>query len=430
MNPGTFSPSSSAGTFCVRLRFYAASAWLLVQVATQVFPLFHVAEWVMRWIVVATVIGFPFALLFSWFTNGLPKDFSSKVQIPPNDSITRQTGRKMDRWIIAILALAVVFLLANTFVLRRDPETGSGSAIPEKSIAVLPFENLSHDPDNAYFSEGIQDEILTRLAKIAELKVISRTSTQRFKSSPENLSEIAKQLRVAHILEGTVQKASNSVRVNVQLINAATDAHLWAETYDRKLIDIFAVESEIARTVAETLQAKLTGSAEQVLASRPTDNPEAHQLYLKGRYFWNKRTTPNLRKAIEYFQQAIDLDPQYALAYAGLGDAHSILPIYAGTRPLDDLSKALAAARKAVELDDNLAEAHTSLANALVMNVQLAAAEPEFRRAIALNPNYATAHQWLGECLFGEGRYPEALGELERAHELIHSRSLSMPPTG
>ena len=282
----------------------------------------------------------------------------------------------------------------------------------------MPFANLSRDPENAYFSEGIQDEILTRLAKIAELKVISRTSTQRFKSSPGDLRQIAQQLGVMNILEGSVQKSNDQVRVTVQLINAATDAHLWAEMYDRKLTDIFAVESEIAKAVAETLQAKLTGSAEHVLASRPTENPEAHQLYLKGRYFWNKRSTENLRKSIDYFQQAIDKDPTYALAYAGLGDARSLLPLYAATPPKDDIPAALAAARKALELDDTLAEAHTSLANAMVMNVQLVASEPEFRRAIELNPNYATAHQWYGECLQGEGRFAEALAELQRAHEL------------
>ena len=153
----------------------------------------------------------------------------------------------------------------------------------------------------------------------------------------------------------------------MQFINALTDAHLWAETYDRKLTDIFAVESEIAKTVAETLQAKLNGRAEHVLAARPTENPEAHQLYLKGRFFWNKRTPENLRKAIDYFQQAIEKDPAYALAYAGLADAHAILPIYALTPPNEDVPAALAAARKAVELDDSLAEAHTSLANALVV---------------------------------------------------------------
>jgi tetratricopeptide (TPR) repeat protein len=206
------------------------------------------------------------------------------------------------------------------------------------------------------------------------------------------------------------------VRVNVQLINALTDAHLWAETFDRKLTDIFAVESEIAKSVVENLNARLNGRAEEELSARPTENPEAHELYLKGRYLWNRRNTASLRKAGDYFQQAIDLDSNYALAYAGLADVHSLLPIYAGTEPKDDVSKALAAARKAVELDGNLAEAHTSLGNALAMNVQLKLAEREFRRALELNPNYATAHQWLAECLFS--RFPESLAKLERAHEL------------
>ena len=199
--------------------------------------------------------------------------------------------------------------------------------VSEKSIAVLPFENRSEDKANAYFAEGIQDEILTRLAKIADLKVISRTSTQHFKGSPDNLPEIARQLGVAHILEGSVQKANDQVRVNVQLINAATDAHLWADTFDRKLTDIFAVESEIAKTIADTLQAKLTGSEERAIAARPTENPEAYQLYLKGRFFWNKRTAVGLRKSIDYFQQAIDKDPNYALAYAGLAQAWLLLQL-------------------------------------------------------------------------------------------------------
>src|SRR5205085_2846666 len=166
----------------------------------------------------------------------------------------------------------------------------SPSVANAKSIAVLPFENLSDDKQNAYFAEGVQDEILTRLAKVADLKVISRTSTQHFKSAPDNLPQIAKQLGVMHILEGSVQKANDQVRVNVQLINALTDAHLWADTYDRKLIDIFAVESEIAKTIADTLQAKLTGSEKISIAKTPTVNPEAYELYLKGRFFWNKRT--------------------------------------------------------------------------------------------------------------------------------------------
>jgi TolB-like protein/Tfp pilus assembly protein PilF len=399
---------------------YLVVAWLLIQAASIFFPAFDAPPWVMKIFIIVIISGFPVALIFSWAFEITPEGIKLESEIEPTKSIARRTGRKI---VAVTIALAVV--AAGLFVyqlVRSKSDTSSSSpitvAIENKSIAVLPFDNLSHDPENAYFSEGIQEEILTRLAKIGDFKVVSRTSSEKYKSSPGNLREIARQLGVAHILEGSVQKTADQVRVNVQLINALNDAHLWAETYDRKLTDIFAVESEIAKAVAENLQAKLNGRAEKVLAARPTENPQAHELYLKGRYFWNKRTTQNLEKAIVFFQQAIDLDPNYALAYAGLGDAHSIVPIYAGTPPKDDVPKALAAARKAVEIDDSLAEAHTSLANALVMNLPLAAAEPEFRRAIELNPNYATAHQWFGEFLFGEGRYPEALAELERAHEL------------
>ena len=401
--------------------FYAASAWLLVQIATQVFPFFHISEWVVRWIVVAAAIGFPFAMMFSWLYEWTPHGLQRESEVAPNESVTRESGKKLDRWIIAILVLAVVLLLTNQFVLHRDEKRDDIAPVAEisaKSIAVLPFDNLSRDPDNAYFAEGVQDEILTRLAKVADLKVISRTSTQRFKSAPADLREIAKQLGVTHILEGSVQKAGDSVRVNVQVINALTDVHLWADTYDRKLTDIFAIESEIAKNVTENLKARLNDRAEEVLAARPTENPEAHELYLKGRYFWNRRSTASLRKAGDYFQKAIDLDPKYALAYAGLADVHSLVPVYAGTAPQDDVPKALAAARKAVDLDDRLAESHTSLGNALVSSVQLKAAEAEFRRALELNPNYATAHQWLAECLFGQGRFSESLAENERAHEL------------
>jgi TolB-like protein/Flp pilus assembly protein TadD len=402
---------------------YVVVAWLLIQAASIFLPAFEAPSWVMKFLIVIVVFACPVVLVLSWAFELTPEGIRLESEVAPNQSITRRTGRKIIGITIVLAVLAAGLML---FKIMRSPPSAVATKIAapvaepieNKSIAVLPFDNLSHDPENAYFSEGIQEEILTRLAKIGDFKVVSRTSTEKYKSSPENLREIARQLGVAHILKGSVQKTTDQVRVNVQLINALNDAHLWAETYDRKLTDIFAVESEIAKAVAENLQAKLNGRAEKVLAARPTENPQAHELYLKGRYFWNKRTTQNLEKAIGFFQQAIDLDPNYALAYAGLGDAHSIVPIYAGTPPKDDVPKALAAARKAVEIDDSLAEAHTSLANALVMNLPLATAEPEFRRAIELNPNYATAHQWFGECLFGEGRYPEALAELERAHEL------------
>jgi Predicted integral membrane protein len=220
----------------------------------------------------------------------------------------------------------LVSILAFAFGLYwfRHP---TASSTPEKSIAVLPFENLSRDPDNSYFADGIQDEILTRLAKIADLKVISRTSTQRYQSKPANLAVVARQLGVANILEGSVQKVADQVRVNVQLVNAQTDSHMWAETYDRKLSDILGVESEIARGIAESLQAKLTGHEEQVLAARPTNNPDAYDAYLRGLVF-QARTGQSIHlalKTIGYFEQAVQLDPNFAAAWARLSRAHAYL---------------------------------------------------------------------------------------------------------
>ena len=399
---------------------YAVVAWLLVQVATQVFPFFEIPNWAVRLVVLLLILGFPIALVIAWAFEATQEGIK-RTEVADAMPVSAAIGRKKHAWIYVVViaaAISVTLFFLGRYTAGNKSVASAPNELPTKSIAVLPFDNLSRDPDNAYFAEGVQDEILTRLAKVADLKVISRTSTQRFKSAPADLREIAKQLGVTHILEGSVQKAGDSVRVNVQLINALTDVHLWADTYDRKLTDIFAIESEIAKNVTENLKARLNGRAEEVLAARPTENPEAHELYLKGRYFWNRRSTASLRKAGDYFQKAIDLDPKYALAYAGLADVHSLVPVYAGTAPQDDVPKALAAARKAVELDDRLAESHTSLGNALVSSVQLKAAEAEFRRALELNPNYATAHQWLAECLFGQGRFSESLAENERAHEL------------
>ena len=400
--------------------FYAASAWLFVQVATQVFPFFHIEEWVVRWIVVAAAIGFPFAILLSWFYEWTPQGLQRESEIPPNEFITRHTGKKLDRWITTILALAVVLLLADKFVLHKDTDTAAAPAVHGKSIAVLPFANLSEDKGNAYFAEGIQDEILTRLAKVADLKVISRTSTQHFKSSPENLPEIAKQLGVAHILEGSVQKASDQVRVNVQLINALTDAHLWADTYDRKLTDIFAVESDIAKTIAETLQAKLTGSEKSSIAKVPTTNPEAYELYLKGRFFWNKRTAEDLRKAIDYFNAAIAKDPNYALAYAAVAQSWLILPAYGGGSPRECIPPAEAAINRALELDESSSEAHTARGMLLAgYQFDYPAGKKEYERALQLNPNDATAHHWFASDVLGAlGESEHEVAEMRRARDL------------
>ena len=264
----------------------------------------------------------------------------------------------------------------------------------------------------------MQDEILTRLAKVADLKVISRTSTQHFKSAPDNLPQIAKQLGVAHILEGSVQKASDQVRVNVQLINALTDAHLWADTYDRKLTDIFAVESEIAKNIAEALQAKITGSEKNSIAKAPTANPEAYELYLKGRFFWNKRSGVDLRKAIEFFNQAIAKDPNYALAYAGLADSYLLLPNYGGAATADVVPPARAAVTKALELDNSLAEAHASLGLLDTLDLRLERAITHLERAVQLKPNYATGHHWLGLGHLALGHFDQAIAEGKRAAEL------------
>ena len=397
---------------------YIVGGWALSQGIAQVFPVFDIPNWVIRLIVLLIIIGLPIALVLAWMFELTPQGIKRTEDV---DLVAAAQQPKKRTWIFVVIIGALVSI--GLFFLGRYSASTRQSELPDlptKSIAVLPFDNLSEDKGNAYFAEGVQDEILTRLAKVADLKVISRTSTQHFKSAPDNLPQIAKQLGVAHILEGSVQKANDQVRVNVQLINALTDAHLWADTYDRKLTDIFAVESEIAKSIADALQAKLSRAAEHVLASRPTENPEAHELYLKGRYFWNRRTGANLQKAVEYFEQAIAKDPKYALAYSGLADCHVLLPVYPelGTYPRDEMPKALAAAHKAVELDDSLAEAHTSLARALASDLQLSAAMSEFKRAIELNPSYATAHQWFGECLQSQGRVEEGLAELKRAQEV------------
>jgi TolB-like protein/Tfp pilus assembly protein PilF len=327
----------------------------------------------------------------------------------------RQAVQKR-RWaLIAVLILLAAAVGGGYYFFSQRPAFKA----PDKSIAVLPFENLSHDPDNAYFAEGMQDEILARLSKIADLKVISRTSTQKYKSAPDNLREIAKQLGVANVLEGSVQKAGDSVRVNVQLINALTDAHLWGDVYDRKLTDIFVVESDIARTIADTLQAKLTGEEKQLIATQPTSDTTAYELYVKGRLLWSRRGSENLRQAIAFYEQAIARDPNYALAYAGMAEAYVILPFYAGTPQEEVLPKARSAALKALQLDDKLAGAHTGLAWALCYDFDMVGSISEFQRAIALNPNYATAHHWYGNGpLTALGRFDEAIAEAKRAIEL------------
>ena len=413
---------------------YAVVAWLVIQVASIVLPTFHAPEWTLQVIIALVVIGFPAALVCSWAFEITPEGIVRESEVERNKSITRTTGRKIVA-ITVVLAIIAAGLLAfqlfhpnaQVAVEGGGPATpkaegialGGRPSIPQKSIAVLPFDSLSEDKSNAYFAEGIQDEVITRLAKVADLKVISRTSTQRFKSAPSDLRDIARQLGVAHILEGSVQKANDQVRVNVQLINALTDAHLWAEIYDRKLTDIFAVESEIAKTIAATLQAKLTGSEKDAMSKKPTGNPEAYELYLQGRFFWNKRSSVDLPRAVEFYQQAIAKDPNYALAYAGLADCYVLYPDYGVGAPEEVYPKAREMAEKALSLDATLAEPHAALGMIYTnFDHDFDKAIAEFDRAIQLNPNYATAYQWKNTALVALQQFDAAIAGSKKAISL------------
>jgi TolB-like protein/Tfp pilus assembly protein PilF len=292
---------------------YIVAAGFLIQMASATFPAWELPNWSLRLVIALLLIGFPIALILAW-----AYDITAQgIQITP----TKGTHRRRNL-ILLIVTGVIASASAGFLILPRAVREKV-----DKSVAVLPFQNLSSDPENAYFADGIQAEVLTRLAKIADLKVISRASTQQYQSEPGNLAEIAKQLGVANILEGSVQKAADQVRVNVHLVNAQTGSQLWAETYDRKLSDIFAVESEIAKGIAESLQATLTGREEQALAARPTNNPEAYDAYLRGLVFEARSnySSDALFKAIDFYDLAVRLDPNFALAWARLSGAHALL---------------------------------------------------------------------------------------------------------
>jgi TolB-like protein len=303
---------------------YIVAGWALSQGIAQVFPVFDVPNWVIRSIVVLIILGLPVALVLAWMFELTPQGIK---RTETADAMPAAMRQKKHAWIFVVVVAGAISL--GLFFLGRitAPSKPSGAnEVSSKSIAVLPFENLSSDKENAYFADGIQDEILTHLSKIAALKVISRTSTQKYKSAPDNLREIGKQLGVSNLLEGSVQKNGNAVHVSVQLISVGTDEHLWAESYNRKLDDIFGVEGEVAKAIADALQAKLTGGEQQALAVKPTNNSEAYDAYLRGLAFEARAgsSPTDAEKAIGFYERSVQLDPAFALAWARLSRANSL----------------------------------------------------------------------------------------------------------
>ncbi len=325
------------------------------------------------------------------------------------------------RWPIAMLG-AVVGLLALLIGLNvggwRERLFGKAVSSRIESLAVLPLDNLSGDPSQDYFADGMTESLITELAKISALRVISRTSVMQYKGTRKPMPEIARELNVDTVIEGSVIRSGERVRITAQLIRGATDQHLWAESYERDLRDVLALQREVARGIANEIRVKLTSQEEASLARTQTIVPEAYEAYLKGRYYWNKRREEELRKSVEYFQRAIDLDPSYAKAYAGLADSYAILTDYGKLEAKEGYAKARAAAIKALEIDETLAEAHASLGFVFLLESDYSDAEREFKRAIELGPNYPSAHHWYGQYLQAIGRQDEAIAELKRAQEL------------
>jgi TolB-like protein len=354
---------------------YAVVGWLVIQIGSTVLPTFHAPEWVTQTLVLLVVLGFPIALVLAWAFELTPEGIKRESEVAPNKSITARTGRKLIGITIAVAVIAAGLFAFR--ILQRQGATTITTAdksartavtdiplIVEKSIAVLPFENLSEEKANAFFASGIQDEILTRLAKIGDLKVISRTSTAQYQSKPQSLTLIAQQLGVANILEGSVQKSGDAVHINVQLIKAATDAHLWAESYDRELKNIFVVEGEVAGAIAEALKAKLTGAEKKAITEKPTENMAAYDAYLQGLSIEQSHWTyVAWEEAVAAYVTAVQSDPKFALAWARMASVRSLLYFNGVNLAKNSAASVKEAADQAITLQPNLGEAWVAQGN-------------------------------------------------------------------
>ena len=405
---------------------YAVIAWLLIQAGSILFPTFDAPDWVMKVFVTLIAAGFVIALMIAWAFEMTPQGLKPTGEISPNERLPYWSGRKFAAVMVSLVVAAGALYLFQHYRTKLDSASrSSGDAPPpagiaEKSIAVLPFENLSRDPDNAYFASGIQDEIVTRLSKIDDLKVISRTSTQRYKTSSENLPVIAKQLRVAHIFEGSVQKAEDQVRVTVQLIRAATDVHVWAETYDRKPTDIFAVESDIAENIARALRAKLTPQEQSAVAAKPTDNPAAYEAYLRGLALWNKLTAApqDVLDTVTHLSGAVELDPKFVTAWSLLSVAHTLFYAEVERTP-QRAAQAKDTLEKAKQLQPDNADVH--FAEGMYRYRVLRAydeAIASFEKARVGSANRVAAAEFSAYVRRRQGKWEEALRLHEEALEL------------
>ena len=382
---------------------YGVVAWFLTQLTTQVFPFFGIPNAAIRFVVIALVLGFPIAMCLSWLYEFTPEGIVRSDEVPPGESITRQTGRKLDFIIIGVLSLAIALLIFDRF---RQPKSREDAAISENSIAVLPFLDLSQAKDQGYFSDGISEELLNLLAKIPQLKVAARTSSFSFKGKGVEMQEIARQLRVAHVLEGSVRRSGDQVRITVQLIRAAEGYHLWSETFDRKMDDIFQIQDEIASEVVKELKVKLLGAAPK---TRTTD-PQAYALYLQARDLGRQHTAETYAKSDALYGQILEIDPRYAPAWNGLS-ANFINKTGMGlVSSQEGYARAREAAEKALSIDPDFGPAHASLGYiAMDVDNDLARAARHYQRALALDPSEIGVLSNAATFLLSLGRLDEGL---------------------
>jgi TolB-like protein/Flp pilus assembly protein TadD len=412
---------------------YAIVAWLLIQAASILFPTFEAPPWVMKVFVSAVILGFPVALILAWAFELTPEGIRRSEEVTPRESKTPKAGRRWTAIIVAAAVLAAALLAFQFARTRRSstaelPKQTAPTATLDKSVAVLPFENLSSDKENAFFAQGIQDEIITTLSTISGLRVISRTSTARYNSAPENLPEIARQLRVSNVLEGSVQKVGDRVHINVQLIQADNDAHLWAQSYDRQLTDIFGVEGEVAKSIAESLQARLSPQEKARVETKPTTNADAYMLYLRARDYQTRpdNLLQDFQSATNLYDQAVKLDPNFALAHARLSaTASNVYHFYEPTEPWKQ--KAHAEALESLRLQPNLGEGHLALGlYHYYIEGDYDAALRELRLAAQALPNDGDVGLYTAAVLRRSGHWTQALNAYQHAEQLDPRNAITL----